>query len=98
MPEASWWLLERRAACDGGVPPSRQPGSELGVIRNFFFGRKKETRLRRFHCLCAETSRVIPGKGEKLSILKESGNLGKKLREYTKKKKKISHLTCGVAG
>lgn len=35
VPEASWWLVERSAECDGGVPGSRQPASELDVIRNF---------------------------------------------------------------
>lgn len=31
--------MERSAECDGGVPGSRQPASELDVIRNF--GKKK---------------------------------------------------------
>lgn len=28
------WLVERSAECEGGVPGSRQPASELDVIRN----------------------------------------------------------------
>lgn len=28
------WLVERSAECEGGVPGSRQPASELDAIRN----------------------------------------------------------------
>lgn len=45
VPEASWWVVERSAECDGGVPASRQPVSELGVIRNFGTRQNKSGNL-----------------------------------------------------